>query len=686
MTTPVEEFEFVSQPPTGGAAVAELGIPSGTAVLGDEKPQGYPPAILVWPEEAIETLKVFLDERIRELDMAWQAKRKEWANLEKAYRARPEGRKSFPFEGADPTIVPAIAMAVDPIHARLDTGVFKQKPVYQIQALKRSIVESAPALTAWIEFYQKHKMRLRQEASPRLLELAKLGTCVFKTVYHSEKTQSTIYDENWQERNLEVARFEGPKAFGISLGDIMFDATYQHLQRCPIIIERQRTTYGALLTAQQSGQLEGVEALRDRETTERTEVEEARDDATGVKSTITPHDIVVYEAWFDYNYKGRLLKLVATYELHTRTLLQLRHNWYFHQRWPYTAIPYMVTNDSILGIGIAEMVSPFQNIITRFQQMASDNAYLANIRMFIAKKDSGIEEIPRLYPGRTFFVDEPTKDFIPFAAAEVYPSTIVERQNLFGMVEKRTGVSDYLTGRESPIVGTRATATSTLALIREGLARVEEVMENIRIGFAEIMENCIYIWIQYGLGDTKDLVFGDDEIGDQLDQFFRSVSREDIAGAIAIDLSVTDASTAPQAMQAMQLQIIQVMMQYLEKVLQAGMAALQAIQAGQPEMAAMLQEVMRTAKQMFRDLLNKYDVRNPEDYLPDLEKYLQGAAGAAAQGAGGVAGADGSARRLEASSGIPGRSGTLERAGVPRPAAPGAGGGAFGASTPARSY
>jgi hypothetical protein len=323
------------------------------------------------------------------------------------------------------------------------------------------------------------------------------------------------------------------------------------------------------------------------------------------------------------------------------------------------------------------MVLPFQQALTKWHQMATDNAYLANIRMFIVKRNSGIEEVPRLYAGRCFFVDDPKSDFIPFAAGDTYPTTLTERQNLFGMVEKRTGVSDYLTGRESPIIGSRATATSTLALIQEGTKRVEEVLENLRQGFAELIENCVYIWIQYGLEGLDETVFGDDEIGVKLRELFTTVlTEENVNGAIAIDLSATDASGNRQAMQQMQLMIIQTMMQYLEKLLAAGQAALQAQQV-QPQLTAMIVDVMKAAREMFKDLLNRYDVRNPEDYLPELEKYLNVAsqpAGQAAVSANGSGGFEATLGGAGGAPGIPGSNRTLPAPQAPSPAAPGSGG------------
>jgi hypothetical protein len=589
----------------------------------------FPPPVLDLGQDKIDSFIIWMDDWLQTLISDNLAKQKEWSDQEESYRAKPQAPKVKPFAGAANHVVPVIAMAVDPIHARLDTGIFKQDPVFKLKALKRSSVKYSNALEAWINYYQKNKLKLRQVASPRLLELTKLGTCVFKTVYDRQAARIKTYktsDNSWDVVDRVETRFSGPRVFGISIGDFLFPPLYQHLQDCPIVAERQRTTYWKLKVAEASGKLKNVDALKGQEITTRTQLETSREDASSHTTTHRYHDeLEIYEVWCDYDIDGNGLPehLVATYHRDTRTLLQLRYNWYFHQRKPYTVIPYQLTNDSLYGMGICEMVKPFQDAITLWDQTASNNAYIANIRMFIVKRESGIEEVPRLYAGRCFFVDDPRSDFIPFAAGDVYPSTLAERQNLFGLTEKRTGVSDYLSGRESPIIGSRATATSTLALIQEGTKRVEEVLENIRVGMAELIENCIYIWIQYGLEGLDDLVFGDDEIGQLVGEFFANAKAENVNGSLAIDLTATDASGNRQAMQQMQLQIINVMMVYLEKLLQSGQAAMQ-LQGQMPQFTLMVADVMTAARRMFNDLLQKYDIRNPQDYLPDLEKYLQG--------------------------------------------------------------
>jgi len=462
----------------------------------------------------------------------------------------------------------------------------------------------------------------------------------------------------------------------------MFPPFYEDADDCPIIIERQRTTYEKLKELEATGKLANVEKVRSQtKIGDRTKVEDARERASRhALRSMYDNEIKVYEIWCDFALdpaKRTTDRLIITYERDTRTFLQLRLNWYFHQRKPYVIVPFTITNDSMLGLGVMEMLKPIQDSITAWQRMAQDNAYLANIRMFIAKKNSGIEQVPRLYSGKTFFVDDPTKDFIPFASFDIYPSTLAERQNLFGLAEKRTGVSDYLQGRESPIIGTRATATATLALIKEGAQRVEEVLENFRQGYAEVIMLCISLWIQYGTGGLEDLLFDDDEISNNVKKFFAMLSEENVNGAFAVDLTVTDATTNRQGQQQMQLALIQVMMQYLEKVIQLGADALIAGKQGMPEYVEMAKDVMSAARAMFKDLIQKYDIRNWEDYLPDLEKYLgQGQPGqtpAVGQGNGG--GAEGRAGGSQGQSRLPVGTGPARGPALTRPATPGQGGG-----------
>lgn len=680
MTGPnVGEFSYIpGEGAASGAVVAldEVGGPSASQVVTELKP--FPDAVIELSEAQRDALKIWVGDRLRQLILGQQRNQDNWAEYEKAYRAYPEPFKFEPFEGASNLVVPVIGMAVDPIHARLDTGIFKQDPVITLKALRKDVEEYMPSVQKFLNYWIKHVAKLRQIASPRILECTKLGTMVFKTVYDREVYNIKTYDpkDNYKVVTRKEVRYAGPRVFGISIGDFLFDDGYQFVQQCPIVAERMRTTYWQLKVAEASGKLKDVDSIKDTgKTQQRTALEDVRQEMSQKNTTQENfnEDIVIYEIHCDYDIDGDNIPehLIVTFEPDTQWLGQVRYNWYFNQKKPYVVIPYTVTNESLLGIGLCEMVLPFQRAITKWEQMAEDNAYIANIRMFISKINSGIEDVPRLYTGRVFFVDDPRSDFIPFAVGDIYPSTISERQNLFGLVEKRTGVSDYLTGRESPIIGTRATATSTLALIQEGTKRVEQVLENFREGFSEIVMNCMSIWMQYGLEGLDDMVLGDDKVAQDVKAFFSTINQANVGSTIGIDLTATDASGNRSALQSMQLQLIQIMMGYYEKILEAMSIALQMQASGQPEAALVIKDTMIAARKLFTDLLHDYNIRNPEDYLPDLEKYLAPPNGGQSTGgvvSGPLAGAAGQPS-------VPASLPTNGRAGVPRPAIPGEGAG-----------
>lgn len=659
MTAPIQFSDEGSNEPIVDVPISE-GIQPTTSV---ENP--YPAALIKVDEARMNDFRNWVRKWVVDLVSEFSPKQAEWSDQEKLYRARGSGPKSFPFQGACGDIIPVMAMAVDPVHARLENGIFKADPVFTVKALKKSYSDLMPSVNRFVDYYQHHRLKLRQVCSPRFLECAKHGTMVYKTSYDREVYRVQTYDKEWKVISKDVTRFSGPRVFGVHITNFMFPAGYEHIQQCPIVLERQRPTFAQLKILEASGKLVNVDAVKDQGTSERTLLELEREHSAN-QIEIDRHEldrIQIIEGWCEYDINGDGLpeKLVFTYHYDTDTFLQLRYNWYFHQRYPYTVIPYTITNDSIHGLGLGEMSKTFQEAITQWHQMATDNAYLANIRMFIASKDAQIENNPRLWAGRVFRVNDPGKDLIPFKMSDTYGSTLQERQNLFGLVEKRSGISDYLTGRESPIVGSRATATSTLALIDEGTKRVEQTMENIRRGMAEIMENCMYIWMQYGLDDIDDIVFGDDQVATDVRAFFNTITQDNINGAVAITLTATDAKANRAAKQQMQLAVVQVMMNYYKQLVELGSNAIQSA-SQMPALSAMLNDVAESSRKMFKDLLRQYDdIIDPDEYLPQIEEYIRAATAGGPAQQGGAPGQPGDAQAQPGVPGVP----------VPSPGVPG---------------
>ncbi|CAB4187241.1 hypothetical protein UFOVP1152_1, partial [uncultured Caudovirales phage] len=117
--------------------------------------EAYPDAMIPMKEDDKQKLLIWLDKWLNVLYSSHQTKVNQWAQEEEDYRALSEQGKTIPFEGACGDKIPAIAMAVDPIQARLSTGIFKADPVFKFKGLKKGTVEFAYALEQFVEYYQK---------------------------------------------------------------------------------------------------------------------------------------------------------------------------------------------------------------------------------------------------------------------------------------------------------------------------------------------------------------------------------------------------------------------------------------------------------------------------------------------------------------------------------------------------
>lgn len=581
-----------------------------------------PPAMIEISDEDKDRLLVYVREWIQDLKVSHNEKLEQWAKEEIEYRAKFEGDMTFPFVGASGITVPLIAMGVDPVFARLDTGIFKGDRVFVLRALRKSLVDITPGLELWLHFTQRHKLRLRENTTPSLLEMCKHGTMVLSIDYDAELREVLDYDENWKVVKKTIPS-QGVVIKGVSIKNFMFPPRYQHLQDCPIVAEKFLTNDGKLRAAAKQGKLVNVEeVLRFQGNKDTNVLDSAREDSAQHRETgVYRREYQLWRIWCDFDIDGDGIeeKLSLIWDESSETFLQIRLNWFFHQLKPYVLIPYITSSDTLYGLGLGEMLSTFQTILTRWERMAENNAYLANTIMYVTRTGVVKEDTLRVYGGRNIKVADPLTDIKPLRVGDTYNSTIQERQNIIGLAEKRTGISDYLTGRESPIVGSRATATSTVALIQEGTRRVEQVLENLRVGLADAIQMAIYLWIQFGVDPVTDVAFENDDVAEAVHTFFNTINRDNIDGAIAIDLSATDAANNKQVQQQTQLALIQVMMSYLQKVMEAGQMALG---ANNPVLTEMVTEVLDAARTMFRDLLNKYDIPNADMYLPDLEKFL----------------------------------------------------------------
>lgn len=656
-------------------------------VVDREEEEELPPPIMPLAEGRREGFTTWLDQQVTGILSKHGEIERFYKDIEEAYRALPGPDTGFPFRGHATEQVPVVAATVDPIHARIDLGVNKQDPVLRVRALRDDTVEIAKDLEPWINFRRRHLLRMHQLSSPAFLECVKLGTYIAKTTYEMEeypvKAWSKV-DGKWKATQVMRKR-RGAKVTYPSASDVFWTSGWTDARTIPLIVERRSWTVDELVAASAGDDPrfdpEAVQKVIAAARPGRTLIETTRDEQNKDAPSAYDERVELLEAWglydFDQDPLDRLAgrkpatPFVVTYHRDSMEILELRPNYYFHQRHPYTIVPYSEVNGNLRGRGAGEMSLPFQRAVTKWKRMSQDNAYLANIRMWATRKGLMKELRLDMFAGRNVPLDDPQKDIRELRMSDTYPSTEREVQYLDQMNQRLTGSSDYLSGNESPVVGSRATATGTLAVIQEGTRRVESTLENFRTGEADIAMKCLSFDIQFGPGDALDAAV-DAAAAQRLRAWFDQTDVDDLDGQIAIELSATDAGGSRSAQQQTLMAVQQMIAQFNDKTFQMAGQVLQS----PPPIAQLILANHEAERSILIKLLAKQEFPDANDLLPRLDDYVAppppapppgpppaGGGGPAPGGPGGMAGGPGDAG-LPAPGGGPVDAGGLPPTGV----------------------
>jgi hypothetical protein len=196
----------------------------------------------------------------------------------------------------------------------------------------------------------------------------------------------------------------------------------------------------------------------------------------------------------------------------------------------------------------------------------------------------------------------------------------MEQQAAF-YAEKSSGASSYSMGVESQIAGSRATATGTTALISEGNIRFWVSIDDARHAIQELLYLTLQLEQQFR-PEGLQLPDGSTFI----------LPQGDIRTSIGLKLTLTSESVNRDLeLQNMQL-LMGVLNEYYMRLMQAGAMVLNP--QFPPEQKALALQVMTSSQNIVRRFVERFDIENIDQVVPNLLALLQNGQGQATPMAG----------------------------------------------------
>lgn len=544
------------------------------------------------------------------------------ATLTRIYEAKPEEeRKSFPWDGACNLVVPVAATAVETVFTRITGALFGAHDLYAGRARSAKWVDVVEPMTNWLNWVNENVFDAYRVYSRWILSCVKFGTSVIKVPWVRRVRQVNYAEASGGLHSEEVVIHDGPLPEFIPLEDFFWSAdanATQDIQNCEWIGQRFYQTWKQLKEAELSGDYIDVDLIKD---SKRAQFKESETDeqAQSGNQPDTPTDYELWELWASYpaDDNGTLAEIVLTIHQDTRTILRAVYNFYRHQERPFHLIRHFPRENSLLGIGLVEMLKDVQEEVTAIHRSRLDNATLANTKIYLRTKGAQVS-FEDIYPGAVITA-ESKDDLTPFEMGTEHNSLLQEEQHTITIGEKRSGVSDYSVGRESSAIGSRATATSTMALIKEGNRRFQFFIREVRKTITDIGHQIVSLYQQFA-PDNEVIFELFSEKDARLVQQMLALPPELSRSNILIDVSALDDTNNKEIQQQAYMMMIKVLQ---ETYMTIGNAFMMISNPEAPDPIKNLAiQGSKAASKLIERLLESFDFKDAETFAPDIEELL----------------------------------------------------------------
>lgn len=574
----------------------------------------------------VDQLRWWLIQEITREKQDRQLLEEDWIRWSQAYRARPvEDEQTFPFIGASNLVIPVIGTDVDVMFARIMGMLFETDGLWSIEALRPELTEVAPKIEEFLDWAQKNEIDMVTPIGDWLLDILKLGTGVLKQRYHREMKKvfewRELDNQIWQQQALIMLK-DAPRVDHVKLHNFFIPAGFADIQAAPWVAERVMLTWTQYIHRVHQGIYLNPPFLREFYARSLGgEVQEKLDDISRHKPGMG-RLLDLYEFWLDFDVDGDGYDeaIVCTIHLDSQSVVRLDFNPFFNQDKPYSVGRYMRDGNSFYGIGLAEMGDHFQEEITAMHNQRIDNGTVQNSQTFaVAKDNTNISADEPVYPAKIWRVNNPRADIVPIALGSTSVPASIETENATLQYHtQRTGVSDYITGTNSPDIGYGA-AYTTQQMMAQATKRFGEFEREIRGGLAETGTRVLELYQQYNQRGKPFIALGQDD--GALVNVVLHFPLDLIRKGLRVNVTAIDAEATKEA----RVRTNTIIMQQLMGFYQQYMTALQYVMNPQlpPQIKQIAVQMVQGMSLMMHRILDDYNIQDADRFIPELQSAQQ---------------------------------------------------------------
>lgn len=551
--------------------------------------------------------------------------------LRRDYKARPEHEtKTYPWPGASNVVIPLVSIAVDAIVARLMKAVLATQDIVEVKIKSPEWEPMEKDIRDWVSHFFL-TAGVRDRLRTVFHDMALCGDAYVKPLWTDKRRTMHSYDAAGDVAEVPIVDYVGPTWDVPAPDDVIVPTDFDEWSALPWYAQILRYTKYDLMKMKKEGGYKNLDkvisSLKPRDDIRHRTAMSSQHTSSDEK----PRVAVLYEFTIEVDLTPEpkegedspapvFEEVICLYHRETDSIVRMIYNPFFGKARFLTKIPYLVQAHELFSMSAAEQARMFQYVASTAMNQQIDAATAANGGIVVKSPDTNIGEKEEVYPGKTITDPNPQNIRVLHLGSPDRSLANIEQQAI-RYAETRTGISSYHLGMESTIVGSRATATGTTALINEGNVRFWVSVDDMRAA----LEQCLYLTIQLiqqyqpegvELSPGKVVIF----------------PQGDVRTSLGLALKLTS-ETINKDIEIQNLQVLmQMLQQYYGQLLNA--SAMIFNPQMPPEQKAAAMAVMSSAHDIMKRFVDRFAVESVDTIVPDLMTILQQSMGAANAAAG----------------------------------------------------
>jgi hypothetical protein len=544
-----------------------------------------------------------------------------WRDLMRMYEGVPKTPvQNFPVENAPNVEITLGAIACDSIYASMIDLIYTANPLVTVRGMPKmpEDVENnkdTKAFQRFINWCASNEADVREASEDAILDDVQLGTgCLY----------IPWTEERYKGKTASIIN-RGPRVWAVPIEDFLTPGgtKVRDIDQLPWVGLRFWLTHYEMLERGARNNWDVDLALKtaapDWVSTRREEISKHY---TGLHRAGQLYEIFDIYCYYDIDGDGIREDLYIVFDKSSRKCLKIAYNPY--DRRPIETMVYQRRPHAPYGLGVLQMLAPFQEELSQLHNYQTLNALLANCRIWKAR-EGRVPENMKIWPGRVIELMD-VDDLKPEVMADTYSSLPQIQMMIMTLAERRVGANELAPSPKPSMFGSRMPGITAMSMMQQVNKRFTPAFDGAKNAIARSLMQCMYRY-------QEQILAGNTAASEHIYSILGAADGSRVVAILAepsfdenmiVELTAASASINRESDRQNAMMLVQLLAGYYQRTLE--LVGIASSPETPQEVRSVAVKIAAAAGEVIDRTIRTFDqVRDPALFLIEVEEEMQAA-------------------------------------------------------------